>query len=69
MPRPANALTRLPGGGYRYAAPEGLHDDTVTAAYVGYQAVRRCSTLPPEMLSDGNILGDGMPRDILKERW
>lgn len=35
--------TRLPSGLTRYAAPEGLHDDTVIAALLAYQAVK----IPP----------------------
>jgi hypothetical protein len=28
--------TRLAGGGYRYGAPPGLHDDCVMAAAIGW---------------------------------
>jgi len=34
---------RLPGGGFRYSAPEGMHDDTVMSlalAYYGTQTGR-----------------------------
>ena len=33
------ALERLPGGGYRYAAPPGAHDDAVMAAALAWHAV------------------------------
>jgi hypothetical protein len=33
-------LERLPGGGYRYSAPSGLHDDTVIAAALSWYAVQ-----------------------------
>lgn len=32
-------LERLPGGGYRYRAPSGSHDDTVIAAALAWRAV------------------------------
>jgi len=31
-------LSRLPSGAIRYSAPEGMHDDTVMAAAIGYHA-------------------------------
>lgn len=31
-------MTRLPSGAIRYSAPEGMHDDTVMAAAIGYHA-------------------------------
>ena len=34
------ALERLPGGGYRYGAPSGLHDDLVMAAALAWHAVK-----------------------------
>lgn len=36
----AYALERLPGGGYRYGAPPGMHDDTVMALALAWQAAR-----------------------------
>lgn len=36
----AYALERLPGGGYRYTAPFGLHDDTVMATALAWHGVR-----------------------------
>lgn len=35
----AYTVERLPGGGYRYGAPSGYHDDTVMAAALGWHAV------------------------------
>jgi hypothetical protein len=32
--------TRLPGGGLRYAAPAGMHDDTVMALAIAWDAAR-----------------------------
>ena len=34
------ALERLPGGGYRYSAPPGAHDDTVIATALAWHGVR-----------------------------
>ena len=34
----AYEMTRLPSGNIRYGAPEGMHDDTVMAAAIGYHA-------------------------------
>lgn len=34
-------MTRLPGGGLRYAAPEGMHDDTVIALALAWSVVSR----------------------------
>jgi hypothetical protein len=34
-------LERLPGGGYRYSAPPGAHDDTVMAAALAWHGVRQ----------------------------
>lgn len=34
-------LHALPGGGYRYAAPSGAHDDTVIALALAYHAARQ----------------------------
>ena len=34
----AYEMTRLPSGAIRYSAPEGVHDDTVMAAAIGYHA-------------------------------
>lgn len=34
-------LERLPGGGYRYSAPPGAHDDTVIAAALAWHGVRQ----------------------------
>ena len=31
-------MSRLPSGAIRYSAPEGMHDDTVMAAAIGYHA-------------------------------
>ena len=36
----AYSLERLPGGGYRYGAPSGVHDDTVIAAALAWHGVR-----------------------------
>ena len=36
----AYTFKRLPGGGFRYSAPDGLHDDTVMALALAYSAVR-----------------------------
>lgn len=33
------ALERLPGGGYRYSAPAGMHDDTVIALALAWHGV------------------------------
>ena len=33
------ALERLPGGGYRYRAPAGMHDDTVIALALAWHGV------------------------------
>jgi hypothetical protein len=33
-------LERLPGGGYRYSAPSGLHDDTVIATALAWYGVQ-----------------------------
>ncbi|MBZ0296048.1 MAG: hypothetical protein K8L99_26040, partial [Anaerolineae bacterium] len=35
----AYQLERLPGGGYRYGAPSGLHDDTVIATALAWHGV------------------------------
>lgn len=32
-------MQRLPGGGYRYGAPDGMHDDTVMALAIAWQGV------------------------------
>lgn len=32
-------MQRLPGGGYRYGAPDGIHDDTVMALAIAWQGV------------------------------
>lgn len=34
-------LERLPGGGYRYGAPAGSHDDTVIAAALAWHGIER----------------------------
>ncbi|MDE2820450.1 MAG: hypothetical protein OXI40_12025 [Chloroflexota bacterium] len=34
-------MQRLPGGGYRYGAPTGLHDDTVMATALAWQGVEK----------------------------
>lgn len=36
----AYTLERLPGGGYRYGAPSGLHDDTVIALALAWHGVQ-----------------------------
>ncbi|MCU0513214.1 MAG: terminase family protein [Anaerolineae bacterium] len=36
----AYALERLPGGGYRYSAPAGAHDDTVIALALAWHAAQ-----------------------------
>lgn len=36
----AYAVERLPGGGYRYGAPSGMHDDTVIALALAVHAAR-----------------------------
>jgi hypothetical protein len=36
----AYTLERLPGGGYRYGAPPGLHDDTVIATALAWHGAR-----------------------------
>jgi hypothetical protein len=33
-------MERLPGGGYRYSAPAGSHDDTVIATALAWHGVR-----------------------------
>ena len=35
------SLQRLPGGGYRYGAPPGLHDDTVMATALAWHGVEK----------------------------
>ena len=35
----AYEMTRLPSGNFRYSAPEGMHDDTVMAAAIGYHGI------------------------------
>lgn len=35
------SLQRLPGGGYRYGAPPGMHDDTVMAAALAWHGVEK----------------------------
>jgi len=37
----AYELHRLPSGNFRYSAPEGMHDDTVMAAAIGYSGISR----------------------------
>ncbi len=37
----AYTLERLPGGGYRYTAPPGLHDDTVIATALAWHGVQQ----------------------------
>ena len=37
----AYEMTRLPSGNFRYSAPEGMHDDTVMAAAIGYHGINR----------------------------
>lgn len=37
----AYTLERLPGGGYRYTAPSGMHDDTVIATALAWHGVRQ----------------------------
>jgi len=37
----AYEMTRLPSGNFRYSAPEGMHDDTVMAAAIGYHGIDR----------------------------
>ena len=39
------SLERLPGGGYRYGAPAGLHDDAVMAAALAWHAARHSGPL------------------------
>ncbi len=34
-------MQRLPGGGYRYSAPDGIHDDTVMALAIAWQGATR----------------------------
>lgn len=41
----AYRLERLPGGGYRYGAPSGLHDDTVIALALAWHGVQQGSLL------------------------
>ena len=36
------SLERLPGGGYRYGAPPGSHDDTVIATALAWHGVEHC---------------------------
>ena len=38
------SLERLPGGGYRYSAPPGLHDDTVIATALAWHGVEQGGT-------------------------
>ena len=35
------SLERLPGGGYRYGAPAGMHDDTVMATALAWYGVEK----------------------------
>jgi len=44
-------VERLPGGGLRYAAPEGSHDDCVIAAMIGYLEGVSQYISPAEMLA------------------
>jgi hypothetical protein len=37
----AYRVERLAGGGYRYSAPPGLHDDTVIACALAWHGVKR----------------------------
>lgn len=37
----AYTLERLPGGGYRYSAPPGMHDDTVIATALAWHGVQQ----------------------------
>jgi hypothetical protein len=37
--------TRLPGGGFRYSAPEGMHDDTVMALAMAYHGISDTGSL------------------------
>jgi hypothetical protein len=39
-------MKRLPGGGYRYGAPEGIHDDTVMALAIAWHGVGARDTYP-----------------------
>ncbi len=37
----AYEMARLPGGGYRYGAPPGMHDDTVIATALAWQGLKQ----------------------------
>lgn len=41
----AYTLERLPGGSYRYSAPDGAHDDTVIALALAYRATAHGGTM------------------------
>lgn len=41
----AYAFDRLPGGGFRYSAPSGAHDDTVIALALAYHGARSSGSL------------------------
>jgi hypothetical protein len=38
-------MERLPGGGYRYSAPSGAHDDTVIATALAWHGVKQGGVL------------------------
>jgi Terminase RNaseH-like domain/Terminase large subunit, T4likevirus-type, N-terminal len=42
----AYELKRMPGGGYRYGAPSGLHDDLVIALAIAWHGVKYTTTTP-----------------------
>lgn len=44
--------TRLPSGLIRYGAPEGMHDDTVMAAVIGYWTMTGGGAGPPTLIYD-----------------
>lgn len=52
----AYEITRLPGGGLRYAAPEGMHDDTVIALALAWHGAQFNQTVPD--YSRGGIHSD-----------
>ena len=46
----AYTMERLPGGGFRYSAPPGLHDDTVIALALAWHGARHGGALGIEFL-------------------
>lgn len=46
----AYGMERLSGGGFRYSAPPGLHDDTVIALALAWHAARHGGAIGVEFL-------------------